>query len=687
MGRSEGQGFWALFKVTLLAYRARGPIISTVVLPSFLMLLAVMLGGLLAGDPGSNNINGYAIVMYPSLAFMVALAGFAIELVAQKEKKVKYGSLCQGLTLRAYWGALMLAHYLLLLPAVLVFLVGFIVIRPAAISPGAMFLPLLMLFVLPATSLLITYIISSFFSSKEIAAKVITVLSSTLGLLPPMSVWALMKMAATHRLATVLHFVFSALIPTYGLSGSIVMLNTKYAFHYPSGFSWKETGWEPADGELTAGKALTTEAAVPLYFAPIHLALLAFVLIRLERRGAGRSGKPEVGDLTRKDEDVLAEERRIAEATVGSDAPGEAAVYKGLFHTYRTRTSWLPPKCKETPAVRGISLGIRSGECFGLLGPNGAGKTTTLAVLTGEVHPPTDGRVFVAGHDLGTFKGLTAAQRQLGICPQVDPLWENISGRDHIIYYARLKGIPEADVGETADLLLKRLGLEPKDGVRKAGTYSGGMKRKLSVGIALIGRSSVLFLDEPSAAVDAGAKRHLWEVIRKRRQDQTVVLTTHSMEEAEALCDRLAVQVRGQLRCLGSVMHIKERYSSGYQLELFTKPGAPEAGVAEVETPGSTSGSSPPDAGQADSVEVFVRQQVTTEAKLLEQVGGRYVFQLPAPGEPGAVALGHIFRTLETNKASFGFDDFSVTQPSLEQVFLRFAKEQHDADLQEQRQA
>merc|ERR1711981_1372347 len=95
------------------------------------------------------------------------------------------------------------------------------------------------------------------------------------------------------------------------------------------------------------------------------------------------------------------------------------------------------------------------------------------------------------------------------------------------------------------------------------------MKRKLSVGIALIGHSPMLFLDEPSAAVDAGAKRHLWKVIKLRGPDQTVVLTTHSMEEAEALCDRIAIQVKGQLRCLGTPMHIKHKYGSGYQLELF----------------------------------------------------------------------------------------------------------------------
>eukprot|EP00913_Durusdinium_trenchii_P024376 g22885.t1 len=192
------------------------------------------------------------------------------------------------------------------------------------------------------------------------------------------------------------------------------------------------------------------------------------------------------------------------------------------------------------------------------------------------------------------------AYRNLGVCPQVDPLWEHLTGKEHLMFFGRIKGVPEADLSRTVDALLYRLGLDGADANRKTTEYSGGMKRKLSLAIALIGRSPVLFLDEPSAAVDAGAKRHLWKVIQRRGREQTVVVTTHSMEEAEALCDRIAIQdrvgargekrrkshrwvgelvasvkrskmqVRGQLRCLGSPLHIKAKYGSGYQLELFS---------------------------------------------------------------------------------------------------------------------
>jgi len=309
--------------------------------------------------------------------------------------------------------------------------------------------------------------------------------------------------------------------------------------------------------------------------------------------------------------------------------------------------------------VRGISLGVRPGECFGLLGPNGAGKTTTLGCLTGEIRPPTQGEVFIAGHD-ATGAGAAAAYRHLGYCPQVDPLIPQLSGLAQLAFFCRLKGVPAAAAQTEAARVLHRLGFSPEDGAKRADTYSGGMKRKLSLGIALVGGSSILFLDEPSAAVDAAAKRHLWRVIKRRAAEQTVVITTHSMEEAEALCDRLAIQVRGELRCLGSPIHIKGRYGSGYQLEVHFE----QLGGAD-------------DQGREKRVTEFIRQELSGGAELLESHSGRVVYQLPSLHK-GGPTLGRVFIVLQASRRELGIAEYTLTQPSLEQVFLRFAKEQED---------
>lgn len=352
----------------------------------------------------------------------------------------------------------------------------------------------------------------------------------------------------------------------------------------------------------------------------------------------------------------------------------DAAKYQSLHHVYWTK---VQRKWVETHAVRGISLGIRHGECFGLLGPNGAGKTTTLAVLTGEVRPPTAGQVQILGNDVTTSHGLEEAYQVLGVCPQIDPLWEFLSGREHLLFFGRVKGVPEDELDARVNNLLYRLGLDGQDADRKAVEYSGGMKRKLSLAIALIGRSPLLFLDEPSAAVDAGAKRHLWKVIRMRSRDQTVVLTTHSMEEAEALCNRIAIQVRGQLRCLGTPLHIKGKYGSGYQLELFCDPPADEFSHDFW-------------AAKATELRRFVTRRLSPKGSLLEHHAGRFLFQLPPLTEATAssaepqmrLTLGNIFIEVQKNMAELGLSDYSITQPSLEQVFVRFAREQEE-DLEE----
>merc|ERR1719191_426695 len=118
-------------------------------------------------------------------------------------------------------------------------------------------------------------------------------------------------------------------------------------------------------------------------------------------------------------------------------------------------------------------------------------------------------------------------------------------------------------------MLLKALGLDAFDADHPTQTYSGGMKRKLSLAISLIGNPPILLLDEPSAAVDAAAKRHLWRIVKQRGEEQTVILTTHSMEEAEALSDRLAIQVKGRLRCVGTPEHIRNTHGAGYHLEVI----------------------------------------------------------------------------------------------------------------------
>ena len=169
-------------------------------------------------------------------------------------------------------------------------------------------------------------------------------------------------------------------------------------------------------------------------------------------------------------------------------------------------------------------------------------------------------------------------RRRIGFCPQFDALFDLLTGREHLTLYAHIKGISATDVPQVVEGKIAEMGLtEYAD--RAAGSYSGGNKRKLSVAIAMIGEPSLVFLDEPSTGMDPVARRHMWEIISDivtKRETCSLILTTHSMEECEALCTRMGIMVGGVLRCLGSSQRLKSRYGHGFQLEFTLLLPTPE---------------------------------------------------------------------------------------------------------------
>ncbi|GAX80779.1 hypothetical protein CEUSTIGMA_g8215.t1 [Chlamydomonas eustigma] len=217
-------------------------------------------------------------------------------------------------------------------------------------------------------------------------------------------------------------------------------------------------------------------------------------------------------------------------------------------------------------AVAGVWLRIPEGQCFCLLGPNGAGKTTTLKCLTGA-QIPTGGDALVYGHSVCSDEGMQAARSITGVCPQFDVLWGELTAREHMLLYADVKGLPWSQRTQAASELLDKVGLtESAD--RTVGNFSGGMKRRLSVAMALLGDPRVVYLDEPTTGMDPVSRRQVWDLISACKCNRVVILTTHSMEEADVLGDRIGILASGRLRCLGTSLHLKNRFGSGYQLRL-----------------------------------------------------------------------------------------------------------------------
>jgi ABC-2 type transport system ATP-binding protein len=209
----------------------------------------------------------------------------------------------------------------------------------------------------------------------------------------------------------------------------------------------------------------------------------------------------------------------------------------------------------EQRAVDGVDLEVQQGEMFGLLGPNGAGKTTTIRILT-TLLPIGRGVAHVLGHDVARER--MTVRRQIGYVPQQLSADGALTGRENMMLFARLFDVPRAQRGERVDVALEATGmLEPAD--RLVSTYSGGMIRRLELAQALVNRPRVLILDEPTIGLDPIARSSVWDLIARLRAESgmTVLLTTHYMDEADELCERIALMHRGRLRAVGSPAELK----------------------------------------------------------------------------------------------------------------------------------
>ncbi len=222
-------------------------------------------------------------------------------------------------------------------------------------------------------------------------------------------------------------------------------------------------------------------------------------------------------------------------------------------------------------AVDGIDVEVRRGEAFGFLGPNGAGKSSTMRMI-GCVSPVTSGELSVFGLDPAT-EGPRIRSR-LGVVPQRDSLDEDLSVRENLIVYGRYFGLSRAEVGRRADELLKFAQLTDR-AASKVEPLSGGMKRRLTIARALVNAPEILLLDEPTTGLDPQARHVLWDrLFRLKRQGVTLVLTTHYMDEAEQLCDRLVVMDGGRIVAEGSPRGLIEKYSTREVVEArYADPG------------------------------------------------------------------------------------------------------------------
>lgn len=240
-------------------------------------------------------------------------------------------------------------------------------------------------------------------------------------------------------------------------------------------------------------------------------------------------------------------------------------------------------------AVSDIDFSVNQGEVFGLLGPNGAGKSTTINILTGLIQKD-EGRVSVIGKDLD--KELTACKYDMGVVPQELAIYEDLTAGQNVSFFGSLYGLKGKQLSDKVDQTLAFVGLSDKK-KHRVKTFSGGMKRRLNIACGLVTDPKILFLDEPTVGIDPQSRNHILESIKHlNKQGMTVIYTTHYMEEAEALCDRIAIMDVGQIVAQGTMDELRNLVVDHWFINLKTNPEIEESwlkaipGVENIETKG-----------------------------------------------------------------------------------------------------
>ncbi|XP_055050856.2 phospholipid-transporting ATPase ABCA3 [Misgurnus anguillicaudatus] len=346
---------------------------------------------------------------------------------------------------------------------------------------------------------------------------------------------------------------------------------------------------------------------------------------------------PRVAFLKEKEDEEDAEKAQISEFI--EEEP--AGLVSGVKIKHLAKVFKVGSKTKE--AVRDLTINMFEGQITVLLGHNGAGKTTTLSMLTG-LFPPSSGCAYINGYNI--CQDMALIRRSLGLCPQHDVLFDNLTVREHLLFYTQLKGFPRKMIPDEVERIIHILNLEDKRDA-KSKTLSGGMKRKLSIGIALIGDSKVVMLDEPTSGMDPSARRSTWDLLQGEKRGRTILLTTHFMDEADLLGDRIAIMAGGELQCCGSPLFLKNKYGAGYHM-VIVKDAL--CNVSEI----------------TRLVHMYV-----PNATLESSAGAELSYILP---KESTNRFELLFAELEMNREELGIASYGASVTTMEEVFLRVGK-------------
>ncbi|PLB35764.1 putative ABC transporter [Aspergillus candidus] len=601
------------------------------------------------------------LIVYFGLAMSVYPALFALYPTIERLRHVRALHFSNGVRSLSLWLAYLVFDFCIVLAASVLAIVIFRAVSDVWYHPGYLFV---VFFVYGLCATLLSYLVSLFSKSQLAAFAFAAGGQCVLFLIYFIAYMSVLTYAPTEKVdyyIEVAHFTIAIISPAGNLLRAMfTALNT---------FSILCRGHEVASypGEIT------------LYGGPIlYLIVQSLVLFGLI---LWIDGGPVLSSLFHsKFKPTDFEEKSPVDKDIATEASRVATSSEdGL------RVLNINKKFKKLTAVEDVSFGVGKSEVFALLGPNGAGKTTTISLIRGDTQPTrsnSSNNSEILVDDISVLKHRASARSRLGVCPQFDAM-DQMTVQEHLTFYARIRGLPPNNTTHNVNEVMRAVGLLPFCH-RMATQLSGGNKRKLSLGIALMGNPSVLLLDEPSSGMDAASKRIMWKTLAAIATGRSIVLTTHSMEEADALAHRAGIMARRML-ALGTTDALRSRYGNMYHVHMVhcAAPHTTESDMERIRTwvaasfPGavvekktyhgqlrfSVPASSPP------SLEEHQRRD--TEDSSVDEIGSAL------HDSSTSRSVSKLFSHLEENKTALGVEYYSVSQTTLDQVFLTIVGEHH----------
>eukprot|EP01083_Nonionella_stella_P115453 342352_1 len=586
----------------------------------------------------SKQIEALVYSTYLSFGLAFFPVGIMYNIVYEKEKMCKLQLLISGMNSVAYWLGNCIFDIITILPSCVAAIILIYAFDATSFTGEAM-LPFVLIVLLYGISIIpFTYLFSWCFSSSTRAQYITLISFIFLGFGFSLTTFIMDLFESTRddsqTIKTIVRFS-----PSYCAAAAMLNLATR---DLPFAGLWDQD--DPPLAWPITGQLITYMACESVLY--LIATLVVEYLSTIPEVNAWFGGVTNVAKETtvELDEDVDKEQHKLK--SIDFSQCRDPIVIAGLRKVYKTGSV---VRCRRqnnnntVTAVKDLWFSVPCGQIFGFLGVNGAGKTTTLSMLCGK-HAASEGIAYI---NRIPISNQIACRRMIGFCPQFDAVFDLLTAKEHLTIYGMIKGLRRREVEEEANELITKLTLSPYAD-KRAGTYSGGNKRKLSVAIAMIGDPPIVYLDEPSTGMDPVSRRNMWDFISQSMSGRSVILTTHSMEECEALCHRIGIMVKGQLRCLGTSQHLKERYGKGFQLDVNIKVDKQQLLAHQLNT-------------QFDANNVAV----------LEKHDENIKYTISA-----ALSLADMFEKLEQINEKIEIDGgYSLSQTSLEQIFIQMASQ------------